>query len=237
MTQQRPDLDILQQRPIRNWEWPKIVLFVPLLPVLPFADEVFWQFMTIAAQGVPFMRHEYGRTDYVRNKAVETLLESEFTHLLMLDSDHIHPTNIIERLARWIIVNPEIQVIGGLNFKRTEPYDPCAFIRHNGGYAYPQEWTPGLLEVDLIGTGSILINRNVFEAIKPPWFFYSYSNAKQGLYPSDDISFSLQCQSAGIKMYVDTTTTSPHLTSRLVDEETFRNYWATRPEEQETVTI
>lgn len=234
MTPPRPDPSVLQQRPIGEWPWPRIVLFVPLPPALPFVDEVFWQFMAIASQGIPFMRHEYGRTDFVRNKAVETLLQSDYTHILMLDSDHIHPAQIVQRLARWVIADPAKQVIGGLNFKRSEPYDPCAFVKvsSNGRdeYAYPQEWYPGLMEVDLIGTGSILIAREVFEAIEPPYFWYSYSNAAQGLYPSDDIGFSLKCQAAGIKMYVDTTTTSPHMVARTVTEQTFRDFWASQPE-------
>lgn len=222
------DLSVLNQQPIKAWAWPKILLFVPLFPALPFADKVFWSFMSIAQQGPAFLKAEYGRTDYARNMAANTLLNSDFTHILMLDADHVHPPDIIQRLAAHIIKRPEIQIVGGLNFKRAAPYDPCCFVKIPGeddSYGFPHEWDAGLIRVDLLGTGSILIAREVFETIDEPYFFYDYSKVDDGFYPSEDVAFSKKCDEAGIVMYVDTQTTSPHMMVAGVDEDTYRQYW------------
>lgn len=236
-------LDTLKVQPIRAWEWPRPVVFVPLFPALPYAEQVFFSFIAIAQQGVPFLQIPYGRTDLVRNIAVKALLESDYTHILMLDADHKHPADIVQRLARWVLADRSIQIVGGLNFRRIAPYDPCAFIKTPNGngkeYSYPHEWDQGLLEVDLIGTGCVLIAREVFKAMEPPWFYYPYKDAAEDNYPTDDVGFSRNCQAAGIKMYVDTTTTSPHMMSTAIDEQTFRSYWQANPEaeEGEKVTI
>jgi len=216
-------LKILNQRPIESWEYPRILVGVPLERSMSFTERTFYNFWAIAQQGVPIIQMPYGRVDVTRNKLAISLLQSNFTHLLMLDIDHQHPRDIVQRLARWIITKPEIKVVGGLNFRRSEPFDPCCgFWGNDGRYYPPAEWGEGLIKVDLLGTGSILIDREVFEIIPPPWFYFDYSKVWADDWISEDVKFSMLCNEHNIDLYVDTTTTSPHITTGLVDEETFR---------------
>lgn len=197
------------------------------------ASLVFHRFMEIAAQGVAFIKQDYTRTDLARNRFAMRLLESNYTHLLMLDLDHVHPADIVQRLARFPMMNPEIQIVGGLNFRRSQPYEPCAFIRNeDGSLGAPAEWEPGLMEVDYLGTGSMLIAREVFEAIEPPWFFniYEHEGKWEDQWPGEDIGFNEKVTAAGFKLWLDTSTTSPHVADRLIGEKTFRNYLAQHPE-------
>lgn len=217
----------LETLPISAWEWPRIVAFVPQFPALPHADDVFYGFWAIAQQGLPIMQISYGRTDLVRNRAAMLLLQSDFTHVLMLDADHQHPPHVTQLLARWVLDDPTRLVVGGLNFRRGEPYDPCAYLRGEDGLLYPpSEWQRGLVEVDAIGTGSLLIAREAFERIEPPWFFNDYSMVMEDRWPGEDIGFSKKCNEAGIKLWVDTTTTSPHMIDAVVDESSYRDYLA-----------
>lgn len=189
------------------------------------ADDVFYNFWAIASQGVPIIRMPYGRIDLTRNKMAIALLRTNYTHLLMLDIDHKHPPNIVQKLARWVIARPEVKVVGGLNFRRGEPFDPCCFLRGADGYIYPPaEWAKGLIKVDVVGTGSILISREVFEIIPPPWFFNKYDRVWEDEWPGEDISFSELCNENGIDLWVDTTTTSPHMIDTWVDEDIYREY-------------
>jgi len=216
---------VLKTWPVRAWKWPRIVASVLQERAMAHADDVFPNFWGIAANGVALLHQDYGRTDVVRNQLVRSFLQSNFTHLLMLDVDHIHPTNIVQRLARWVMLYPEVKVVGGLNFRRGEPYEPCCFIKGDDGKFYaPAEWEPGLIEVDAIGTGSILIAREVFEQMEPPWFWVDYSGVWEDVWPGEDMGFSANCRRLGIKMFVDTTTTSPHMIDAVVDESSFRNY-------------
>lgn len=219
--------ETLNTYPIAAWKYPRVLVGIPMERAISHADKVFWQFMAIAKQGPAFLPIPYMRTDLYRNKAAANLLQSDFTHLLMLDVDHIHPVNIIQQLARWVLLDrKKFQVIGGLNFRRGEPYEPCAFQVDNNGDIYTMaEWEQGLVKVDALGTGSILIAREVFEQLEPPWFFNDYSEAWKDNYPGEDIGFSAKCRAAGIGLYVDTTTTSPHMIDSQVTEETYRSYF------------
>lgn len=219
----------LKTLPIASWAYPRILLGIPLERSVSHASLTFFRFMEIAAQGVAFIKQDYTRTDLARNRFASELLKSDHTHILMLDLDHTHPADIVQRLARWVMMNPAIQVVGGLNFRRSEPYEPCAFIRsEDGSLGAPADWSAGLIEVDYLGTGSVLIAREVFEQLEPPWFYHIYDHEGKwdDTYPGEDIGFSEKCAAAGIKMYVDTTTTSPHISEKLIGENTFRSYLA-----------
>ncbi len=194
-------------------------------------DTAFPHFWNIARRGWPLIDHLYGRTDVNRNRMAEVLLQSDYTHVMMLDLDHIHSHDIVERHARWVLQDPERLIVSGLHFRRGEPYEPCAFVfAPDGDLHAPVEWPAGLVRVDATGHGSILISRKVFEQLEKPYWAYSYAHAKKGTYPSEDMYFSWICREAGIKMWCDTTITSPHLITGLVDESVFRQWMADNPQ-------
>ena len=217
---------VLNTLPVVSWKWPRPVVCILMERSIGHASRVFPNFMQIAAQGVPMMRMDYQRTDVARNHAALELIRSEeYTHVIMLDIDHVHPVDIVQRFSRWFMLDPEVKVVGGMNFKRSDPHSPCCFfINEDGDVATPAVWEQGLIEVDAIGTGSIMISREVFERIEPPWFFNTYNkeDVMRDIWPGEDMGFSELCRKAGIKMFVDTTTTSPHMTDRAIDEQDFR---------------
>ena len=208
----------------------KEVVLKPVVGVLlersiSHADKVFFPLIGIAQQGIPFLHVSYSRTDLVRNKMALRLLQSDFTHLIMLDIDHIHPVDIVQRLMVNFARHPELMVVGGLNFRRGEPFDPCAYVQGDDGQFYPMaEWEKGLVEVDAIGTGSIAISRKVFERIEPPWFWNDYSRVMEDVWPGEDMGFCKLLRDHVIKIHVDTTVTSPHLIDGVVEERSYRAY-------------
>jgi hypothetical protein len=202
----------------------KVIIGIPMERTIH--QKAFFGFSEILVQGWPLARLEYTRNDIARHKFAEFLLETEYTHLLMLDSDHIHPATVVQRLARWFAAYPEVvRVIGGLNFRRGEPFDPCAFVDPgDGSYRRMAEWGHGAIEVEALGTGSIMIERSVFEELPKPWFAYDYS--KWEGWPGTDMWFSELCRKAGIALWCDTTTTSPHIGDMLIDETSYRAWIA-----------
>jgi len=179
----------------------------------------FFGFAKILTQGWTLAELQYTRNDIARCKFTDYLLKDDrYTHLVMLDSDHVHPPTIIQRLARWFQAYPkQVQVVGGLNFRRGEPYDPCAFIDPGDGhFRRIAEWPRGAMEVEALGTGSIMIAREVFDTMSPPWFGYDYDN-NYGDWPGTDMWFSAECRKRGITLWCDTTTTSPHIGHKLID--------------------
>lgn len=206
-------------------ERPEVVVAVP--KERSVHQDAFAHFIEIARRGWDWLHLPYCRNDIARNKLAAGARRGGYDWLVMLDSDHKHPPNVVERLLRWPQNDPDVRIVGGLNFRRGEPYDPCAFIIGDDGKTYSMvDWEQGLIEVHAIGTGSILIHTSVFEEIDFPWFGYDYATTEDpdGTYPGVDIWFSKRCRAAGIKMHVDTTTSSPHHFDSYVTEHTYRSY-------------
>ena len=220
----KPNPEVLRQLPIRAWEYPRILLSIPMFAALPYAADVFYDFMAIAARGPAILRGGYQRTDAARETACEQFMDTDFSHILMLDADHKHPPDIIQRLAKWVIDDPGKLVVAGLNFRRTEPYEPLAYIIDDNEYHTLWNWDSGLLEVDRIATCAILIAREVFEQIRKPWFYMHSDNLGKAKWSSDDMAFCLHCKEAGIQIWCDTTTTSPHMTQAFITEDTYIKY-------------
>jgi len=217
----------LHETPINKWEYPRVVVFIPLERTMSYVDSVLPQFMRIAQRGADFIWGEYSPVAIGRNKAGIQLLGTYFTHILMLDIDHIHPVDIVERLAKWVVAYPEIKIVGGLNYGRRPPYDPCIAIKKENKWLIPTAWEHGkLLKVDMLGTGSILIDKRVFEDITPPWFENDFSMWETGYYAGEDTVFSRKCAEAGIEMFCDPDVCSPHIDYHTVTEDTWRSYFA-----------
>lgn len=175
----------------------------------------------------------YCRTDIARNTLVQGFLKQATDPrdtLVMMDNDHIHPVDIIERL-----VAHDKPVVGALAFRRGEPYFPCAFVRDaKGALRIMQEYPKGLLEVALTGTGAIAIQRQVFDTLSEagyawPYFRYIY-HAGDPVLPSEDIYFGECCEAAGVSHWLDTTLVTPHITNALVDEDSWRLWNEDHPE-------
>jgi hypothetical protein len=195
-----------------------------MMQALPYADVVVPGLLEVAGTGIPWFAMPYARTDVARNLAAEELLSSDYTHLLMLDSDQVHSAAEVMQLISRVVTDPEKQVIGGLYFRRGGLNEPLAFVKRDDGYHYIADWKDGIFEVDIIGTGCILIDRRVFEALPRPYFAYSYDAAANipAEYPTEDVFFCQAARAAGIKIWVDTLARSDHMTNARIDETTYR---------------
>lgn len=170
----------------------------------------------------------YNATDIARNIYVEAfrnLAKSPDDILIMLDMDHEHPNDVLERLSNHIMGHAEMDVVGCLAFKRSEPHSPCFFVRVDpegnqipypqGGLLQPANYPKGLVRCATVGTGAIAIRRAAFDKLiaaghKPPFFRYAYAD-NATLRPSEDMYFGDLCEKTGINHWVDTITVTPHL--------------------------
>ncbi len=183
-------------------------------------------------QGIAVIGTSDGPTALVREYLTRKFLEEkEFTHLLMLDTDHAHPADILERLVRWVDNEAKPLVVSGLNYQRKPPYRPCAFMFDGSelGILPIIKWPNGLVKVDAVGAASLLIAREVFERVPAPWWEFVYYGEHRKLI-GEDIWFCKRCKDAGIDIYVDTTTTSPHLGETWVSDATFRTWKDANPD-------
>ncbi len=194
-------------------------------------DVVFAHFWEIARRGYPLIHRPYARTDVNRNLFGKAVLEDpDITHLVMLDIDHTHPFDVVERLARWAMKDRDkYPVVAGLAFRRTKPYFPCMFgTGPDGDLHWPVEWPEGsIMKVDAVGHGAIIIDRRVLEQLPYPWWQYQYDEPNE--WPTEDMYFCRLCREAGIDLWCDTTIVSPHNQDKWITEETFREHMAQNP--------
>lgn len=199
---------------------------------ISYADEVMPWIVGVAQYRYPMLFLPYGRTDTTRNRYAKTMLAGDYTHLVMLDIDHRHPVDVVERLLARIQEDPTREVIGALYFRRGKPYEPMMFRSGQGGLYSVIDWEPGqLLEVDAIGTGAIIIARSVFERLAYPYFRYEYEGDR---FVSEDLYFCRVAREAGVRIWCDTALHTEHLLTGRINETVFRSYLDHHPEIVET---
>jgi len=205
----------------------------------PGSTTVFLNWLKLAQRwgqsGYSVIGTSEGPPSLTRDYLVRTFLsDPQFTHLLMLDSDHLHPVDIVERLTRWLAHDAKPLVISALNYQRKEPFRPAAFFFDGPalGLMHLSTWPQGLVKVDAVGASALLVAREVFEKLSEPWFEFHYLPVADSPVPrfiGEDIYFCEKLRQIGIPVYVDTTTTCPHGGERFVGEGEFRA-WLARQE-------
>lgn len=182
--------------------------------------------MHAGARGYAMLPMPYSRTDTARNRIVQRFLketQNDSDTLIMLDADHAHPGDILERLAVH-----DVGVVGALAFRRGAPFDPCFLMQdgESGETIRPAYWEERLYEGLIVGTGAIAIQRWVFRALdeagfRYPYFRYEYDG---DTFATEDIYFGECCRKVGIPHYCDMTLITPHLTVSQIDASTWHGW-------------
>ncbi|MFH1555136.1 MAG: hypothetical protein ABII76_09775, partial [Pseudomonadota bacterium] len=184
----------------------------------------------------------YTATDNARNHIVSRFLQMS-RHpddmLVMLDGDHLHPPDVVDRLASH---PPGWGVVGALAFRRGPPHDPMFYFRDGRGeLQQPAEDIDAVVyECDLVGSGAIGIRRWVFDKLDEagyvwPYFRCQYVPGAQNR-PGEEIYFGKTCEIVGIKHYVDATVEIPHLATSAITRATWRSYVRSHPERVREMT-
>lgn len=205
------------------------------------APQVFWAFLLIPAilehavnsvinvamrcgrLGYHRIMLPYMRTDRARNSVINVFKKESRNPndvLVMLDCDHEHPFDVVERLAEH---PPEMGVVGALAFRRYHPNDPLFFsIGETGALHSPATWeTDGVYRCDVVGHGAVAIRRWVFDRLDEAgfgWPYYRYEYPTDfGCDQSEDVYFARCCHAAGINHYCATSVEVPHLIHAVAD--------------------
>lgn len=132
-----------------------------------------------------------------RNGLVQLFLKSDCTHLLFVDDDTIIPHDAGDRLFALdapVAVGVYPLVFNGSIGMSVMPLDWQ-------GSPWPEPWIEGAFPVLHSGLGCALIRREVFEAMKYPWF--TWLETKEGGYVGEDIEFCRKTRAAGFEILCD----------------------------------
>jgi len=126
-----------------------------------------------------------------RNSLVQMLLaDSEFKWLLFLDSDMVpHPAAVVRLLSH------DVDIVGATYLARNPPHGVCAQLLD--GEPAPSKGFDGIAPVKWIGTGCLLVRRQVFECIPFPWFEHPAPGA------GEDMVFCQNAQTFDYTVYAD----------------------------------
>lgn len=123
--------------------------------------------------------------DHCRNDIVFKFLDTKCEWLLMVDSDIVPPDNVLDMIDNNVpvcsayartIVNGELIPVG--------------MTKNENGYHHDFKHSKsGLHKVDAVGTGCILIKREVFYKLNTPFFRFQY-NENGLLINGEDFDFS-----------------------------------------------
>lgn len=144
-----------------------------------------------------------------RNECVKAMLASpELQWLLFVDDDQTYGPDALTRL-----LSHHRPVIGATILGKYPPYEPWFFFVENGQLrraTCKEAAGSKVLEVGAVGTGFMLIRREVLEAVPEPWF-------EGGVLASDgvgeDVLFCLKARQKGYRTFVDTGLKVGHLTT------------------------
>ncbi|GEM_PF-2193823 len=150
--------------------------------------------------------------DSIRNYSVLDALCKGATHIVQLDDDHIYPDDMIIRLLE----HKKDFVCGVTNrkitpFTQTQFYDVDLDIVNSEGNICNFKEDDGLVKIEGTGMVGSLINLDVFEKIKFPFYNREYDIVDDKIRETgEDIYFCRKYKKAGFEMFCDTSLNYPH---------------------------
>lgn len=191
--------------------------YIPDIAVDAFFDVV----SHANARGAYRIRNQYGRTDHKRQRICEEFLKASSEPddvLVMLDNDHVHPRDIVERLVRFPV---EMGVMAALAYKRSKPYNPIFFIRQeNGDLAFPVNIErKGVIQCQIAAPCAVAIRRWVLQKLIDAGETYFWKYEYNPNWHGEDMYFGKICEKNKIHHYVDLETLVPHLNHLLIGPE------------------
>ena len=157
-------------------------------------------------------------THTAENVIVREFLETDATHLFMTEMDMVLPIDTIPALLQL-----DKPVASGLYFLRGGKGQPCLYVKTPLAPANnPYPHTPvSVFPLDkpfklgkkggCPGLGCVLIAREVFEAIEPPWFDLRERREKTGEGYGSDMYFYTKVGQAGYEVWVDPRIVCDHM--------------------------
>jgi GT2 family glycosyltransferase len=234
-------------RTIQWWhrERPAVAIALPMT-VMQFRDAVnnrlHWQREWRADDRLMTVNETAAIGD-ARNAFVRHFLDypAEVEYLLMVDDDMLVDLHVIERLT--VHKQP---IVSAVNYMKVSPYRPVAYAEAPAGekdrtgtehygevqFDYHQLDVPsdaGLLPVDGVGAACLLVHRDVFAAIEPPWFKFEGGG--------EDLYFCRKARAAGFRILVDTTVHTGHAGVKVATREDWERERSSYIENRELIPL
>jgi GT2 family glycosyltransferase len=198
---------------------PRVAVLIPTYGYQPVHAEI--RRTTFLLESA--LRGQYGSLDWkedlyvsaARNELIRQALAGspDTTHLLFLDADVAPPPGAIAELLK-----ARKPFVSGVYFQKIRPHHPVAgfFDDSEMGWQPLEELKGGLMRVEVVGGGCLLIERRALLALGDDGWFDVDSRGR-----GEDLRFCRKVADAGQQIYLDASVECVHIGSVPVT----REYW------------
>ncbi len=144
----------------------------------------------------------------VRNRLVDAALESGCKHLMFIDDDMVWQPDMVHNLWKH-----QYAIVSALTVRKQWPHFSGAVLMGEDGKRTVAPEFKGVIEVDAVGTGFMLINMDVFRKLKRPWFAMPPLREDT---EGEDYFFCTNAKNEGYKVWVDCDVQVGHLAQHIV---------------------
>ena len=142
-----------------------------------------------------------------RNILAQQALDAGATHLLWVDSDGAMEAPPDPNEALRLLYQCDAPIAACLyRAKQKIGFNYAAWVKTEGGYTPIWQFSGNWFPVDVTGMHFVLIKREVFEAVKKPWFHWEEDEA-----PSEDFYFFERAKEAGYQVRIFSEVRLSHL--------------------------
>ena len=152
-----------------------------------------------------------------RNNLIWQALKDECTHVIMMDTDQVHPPDTITRLY-----NLDKDIAAGVVHRRYPPFDPIFYMGTPSTYTHVNDdevYSGDVIKVDATGCGCVMFKAEVLKKMPAPWF--KLDTNEKGELVGEDIYFFSKAREAGIEIHVDTGLWIDHISTFRVNRATY----------------
>lgn len=135
-------------------------------------------------------------TPNARNIVVRKALDGNYDYVLFFDADMVYPSSTLDKLLAH-----DKDIVGGYYHAVRDSHLVQVFCKgDDGNYMDFIPKSRGLVKVDCVGGGCMLVRTKVFKSVSFPWFNYELIG---DVLSTEDTTFSRKASAAGYKIYCD----------------------------------
>jgi len=141
-----------------------------------------------------------------RNELVRRANEKKCTHILFIDSDMVYDDDIVDKLLTGH------EIVAAKCRLRIYPFSYAMYKKSEVKPGFYDDYTPeqknGILKIDAVGFGAVMIDMKVFNKVKEKWFEFTQLG--------EDLNFCRKAQEAGFDIRVNMDCEVGHITDVVV---------------------
>lgn len=194
----------------------KIICCVPLswdyVPKLFFISWFAMQKYCIGKYDLELLTGLGCYSDTMRDKLVDEARLHKPNYIVWIDADQTYSEDTLEVLANH--VDDGKLVVGGLTPMRLSGFPNVHKFVHEDGLTVRDKKVnsnQGVVKVDAMGLGGIMMSPKVFKILEPPYFRTTWKWSIAGR-PGMDFQFYSNCKKAGVDVWCDTDLVYGHVT-------------------------